>query len=78
MADRRATASVPATATRQRHTLVPELRRRLGPRCQTETAAAFERRGLPFAPIPHAPSEQLFDDPHLAATRRLAGSRYRR
>ncbi|WOO32496.1 CaiB/BaiF CoA-transferase family protein [Diaphorobacter limosus] len=55
---------------RQRATLVPELRRRLGQHRAEELAAVFERHGLPFAPI--ARPEQLFDDPHLTATGGLA------
>ncbi|HRM48265.1 MAG TPA: CaiB/BaiF CoA-transferase family protein, partial [Alicycliphilus sp.] len=55
---------------RQRPTLVPELRRRLGQHRAEELAAVFERHGLPFAPI--ARPEQLFDDPHLTATGGLA------
>ncbi|MBS0506323.1 MAG: CoA transferase [Proteobacteria bacterium] len=55
---------------RARPTLVPELRRRLAEHTAEDLAAVFERHGLPFAPIRRP--EQLFDDPHLAATGGLA------
>ncbi|HQQ69833.1 MAG TPA: CaiB/BaiF CoA-transferase family protein [Alicycliphilus sp.] len=55
---------------RARPTLVPELRSRLAAHTADELAAVFERHGLPFAPIRRP--EELFDDPHLAATGGLA------
>jgi crotonobetainyl-CoA:carnitine CoA-transferase CaiB-like acyl-CoA transferase len=55
---------------RARGTLLPELRRRFGVFTVAALAATFEARGLPFAPI--ARPEELFDDPHLAATGGLA------
>jgi crotonobetainyl-CoA:carnitine CoA-transferase CaiB-like acyl-CoA transferase len=53
-----------------RHTLIPELKRRLADFSAAELAALFEREGLPYAPIMRP--EQLFDDPHLKATGGLA------
>ncbi|QKH39132.1 CoA transferase [Achromobacter pestifer] len=50
--------------------LMPQLRSHLADRSAAELAAVFEREGLPFAPITRP--EQLFDDPHLAATGGLA------
>lgn len=51
---------------RARATLVPVLRERLKDFRAAELATIFERAGLPYAPIVRP--EQLFDDPHLAAT----------
>ena len=53
-----------------RHTLIPELKKRLADFSAAELAAVFEREGLPYAPIMRP--EQLFDDPHLKATGGLA------
>jgi crotonobetainyl-CoA:carnitine CoA-transferase CaiB-like acyl-CoA transferase len=53
-----------------RPTLLPLLRERLAQHSSAELAAMFERAGLPFAPI--RKPEDLFDDPHLAATGGLA------
>ncbi|WP_313389859.1 CaiB/BaiF CoA transferase family protein, partial [Achromobacter aegrifaciens] len=50
--------------------LMPQLRSHLADRSAAELAAVFEHEGLPFAPITRP--EQLFDDPHLAATGGLA------
>jgi crotonobetainyl-CoA:carnitine CoA-transferase CaiB-like acyl-CoA transferase len=50
--------------------LIPLLRERLAPYAADELSAAFENRGLPFAPI--ARPEELFDDPHLNETGGLA------
>jgi crotonobetainyl-CoA:carnitine CoA-transferase CaiB-like acyl-CoA transferase len=50
--------------------LMPQLRSHLADRSAAELAALFEHEGLPFAPITRP--EQLFDDPHLAATGGLA------
>jgi len=58
---------------RARPTLLPLLRDRLASRSADELAALFERAGLPFAPI--RKPEDLFDDPHLAATGGLADVR---
>jgi len=55
---------------RLRAELMPELRRRLARFSARELAEIFERAGLPYAPI--AKPEELFDDPHLAATGGLA------
>jgi crotonobetainyl-CoA:carnitine CoA-transferase CaiB-like acyl-CoA transferase len=55
---------------KQRAELIPELRRRLGAYRAAELARIFEAAGLPYAPI--ARPEDLFDDPHLAATGGLA------
>jgi crotonobetainyl-CoA:carnitine CoA-transferase CaiB-like acyl-CoA transferase len=65
----------PALATNnqrvaQRATLLPALRERLAGRPAAELAATMERAGLPFAPIRRP--EDLYDDPHLAATGGLA------
>lgn len=46
--------------------MLPLLREVLGQYDATYLAAAFERHGLPFAPIVEPPS--LFDDPHLKAS----------
>ncbi|SAI67592.1 dehydratase/racemase [Bordetella ansorpii] len=53
-----------------REWMMPELRSRLAQRSAAELAQVFEAEGLPFAPITRP--EQLFDDPHLAATGGLA------
>jgi crotonobetainyl-CoA:carnitine CoA-transferase CaiB-like acyl-CoA transferase len=65
----------PALATNNqrvvlRPRLLATLRERLAPRTAAELTALFERAGLPFAPIRRP--EELFDDPHLAATGALA------
>ena len=57
----------------RRDTLLPELRARFVRFTAAELAAAFERHGLPFAPI--ARPEDLFHDPHLRATGGLADIR---
>ena len=49
-----------------REWLMPMLRERLETRRATDIAAAFEREGLPFAPI--ARPDTLLDDPHLLAS----------
>ena len=71
-ADLKADASLAANndRVRARPTLLPLLRERLASRSADELAALFERAGLPFAPIGRP--EDLFDDPHLAATGGLA------
>jgi crotonobetainyl-CoA:carnitine CoA-transferase CaiB-like acyl-CoA transferase len=53
-----------------RPTLLPILRERLAQFTADELAARFEAAGLPFAPIRRP--EDLYDDPHLAATGGLA------
>ena len=50
--------------------LLPRLRACFMPFTAAELAARFERIGLPFAPITRP--QDLFDDPHLAATGGLA------
>lgn len=55
---------------RARSWLLPLLRERLAAHTAAELGAAFESRGLPFAPI--TPPQALFDDPHLNATGALA------
>jgi crotonobetainyl-CoA:carnitine CoA-transferase CaiB-like acyl-CoA transferase len=55
---------------RARPTLLPLLRERLAGRSAGELTELFERAGLPFAPI--RKPEELYDDPHLAATGGLA------
>lgn len=65
----------PALATnndrvRARASLLPKLRERLSGMRAQELAQIFDRHGLPYAPI--VKPEQLFDDPHLAATGGLA------
>jgi crotonobetainyl-CoA:carnitine CoA-transferase CaiB-like acyl-CoA transferase len=55
---------------RSRSTLIPDLRDRLRQFRASALADIFERAGLPYAPIVRP--EQLFDDPHLAATGGLA------
>jgi len=68
----------PALATnnqrvRARTSLLATLRERLATRTAGELADVFERAGLPFAPI--RKPEDLYDDPHLAATGGLADVR---
>jgi crotonobetainyl-CoA:carnitine CoA-transferase CaiB-like acyl-CoA transferase len=53
--------------------LLPTLRERLAGRSAAELASLFEKAGLPFAPIRRP--EDLYDDPHLAATGGLADVR---
>ena len=53
-----------------RPTLLPLLRERLAAWTADDLAARFEAAGLPFAPIRRP--EDLYDDPHLAATGGLA------
>jgi len=74
-ADLGADASLAANndRVRARPTLLPLLRERLASRSAEELATIFERAGLPFAPI--RKPEDLFDDPHLAATGGLADVR---
>ncbi|MBL8352319.1 MAG: CoA transferase [Burkholderiaceae bacterium] len=65
----------PALATnndrvRVRPRLIATLRERLAGRSAAGLADAFERAGLPFAPI--RKPEDLYDDPHLLATGGLA------
>jgi crotonobetainyl-CoA:carnitine CoA-transferase CaiB-like acyl-CoA transferase len=65
----------PALATnnqrvRVRPALIRTLAERLANRRADELAALFEKVGLPFAPIRRP--EDLYDDPHLAATGGLA------
>jgi crotonobetainyl-CoA:carnitine CoA-transferase CaiB-like acyl-CoA transferase len=55
---------------KRRPQLLATLRERLADRSAAELAAIFERAGLPFAPIRRP--EDLYDDPHLAATGGLA------
>ncbi|HMN75423.1 MAG TPA: CaiB/BaiF CoA-transferase family protein [Burkholderiaceae bacterium] len=50
--------------------LMPLLRERLGTLAAADIMARFEARALPYAPI--ARPQDLFDDPHLAATGGLA------
>jgi crotonobetainyl-CoA:carnitine CoA-transferase CaiB-like acyl-CoA transferase len=57
----------------ERPTLLEGLRKRLAQRTAADLAALFERVGLPFAPIRRP--EDLYDDPHLAATGGLADVR---
>ena len=54
----------------RRPELLATIRKRLAVRTAAELAALFERVGLPFAPI--RKPEDLYDDPHLAATGGLA------
>jgi crotonobetainyl-CoA:carnitine CoA-transferase CaiB-like acyl-CoA transferase len=56
-----------------RHTLLADLRQRLGGYRAAELAQVFERIGLPFAPI--VKPEEQYDDPHLRATGGLADIR---
>ncbi|MGM9486308.1 CaiB/BaiF CoA transferase family protein [Ideonella sp. YS5] len=53
-----------------REWLLPLLRERFAGHPAAELAARFERVGLPYAPITRP--QDLFDDPHLAATGGLA------
>jgi crotonobetainyl-CoA:carnitine CoA-transferase CaiB-like acyl-CoA transferase len=53
-----------------REWMLPLLRERLAPFTAAELGRRFEARGLPYAPITRP--EDLFDDPHLAATGGLA------
>jgi crotonobetainyl-CoA:carnitine CoA-transferase CaiB-like acyl-CoA transferase len=53
-----------------REWLLALLRERLAPRAASEIASVFEAAGLPYAPI--TKPQDLFDDPHLAATGGLA------
>ncbi len=55
---------------RARTWLMPLLRERLALRPANEISGIFERQGLPFAPITRP--QDLFADPHLAATGGLA------
>jgi crotonobetainyl-CoA:carnitine CoA-transferase CaiB-like acyl-CoA transferase len=55
---------------REREPLLATLRERLASQGASEIAAKMEAAGLPFAPIRRP--EDLFDDPHLAATGGLA------
>ncbi|MDO9403371.1 MAG: CaiB/BaiF CoA-transferase family protein [Polaromonas sp.] len=55
---------------RAREWLMPMLRSHLAPHSAAELSAAFEKAGLPFAPITRP--QDLFDDPHLKATGGLA------
>jgi crotonobetainyl-CoA:carnitine CoA-transferase CaiB-like acyl-CoA transferase len=55
---------------RARDWMMPPLRQRLAMHTANELAAAFERNGLPYAPITRP--QDLFDDPHLLATGGLA------
>ena len=56
-----------------RATLLKTIGERIAHRSAAELAALFERVGLPFAPIRRP--EDLYDDPHLAATGGLADVR---
>ncbi|HRI19271.1 MAG TPA: CaiB/BaiF CoA-transferase family protein, partial [Burkholderiaceae bacterium] len=71
-ADLRADARLASNNLRvlARDWLIPELQRRLAASSAADVAAVFEARGLPYAPITRP--EDLFDDPHLAATGGLA------
>jgi crotonobetainyl-CoA:carnitine CoA-transferase CaiB-like acyl-CoA transferase len=55
---------------RAREGLLPALRERFAPFAATELGQRFERVGLPYAPITRP--QDLFEDPHLAATGGLA------
>ena len=55
---------------RARSWLMPVLRLKFEPFAAAELGAAFEKNGLPFAPITRP--EDLFNDPHLLATAGLA------
>jgi crotonobetainyl-CoA:carnitine CoA-transferase CaiB-like acyl-CoA transferase len=55
---------------RQRERLLATLRERLASHSAAQLAAKMEAAGLPYAPIRRP--EELFDDPHLAATGGLA------
>ena len=71
-ADLKADASLATNNQRVqvRPALIAKLRERLATRSAAELAAAFEKAGLPFAPI--RKPEDLYDDPHLNATGGLA------
>jgi len=53
-----------------REWMLPALRGRFAPFAAAELGARFEKIGLPYAPITRP--QDLFDDPHLAATGGLA------
>ena len=53
-----------------REWMLPMLRERFAPFAAAELGARFEKIGLPYAPITRP--QDLFDDPHLAATGGLA------
>ncbi|WP_284619631.1 CaiB/BaiF CoA transferase family protein [Rubrivivax pictus] len=53
-----------------REWLIPLLRERLADRSAADITTLFESHGLPYAPITRP--QDLFDDPHLAATGGLA------
>ena len=55
---------------RERGWMLPLLRQRLASHSAAEIASVFEAAGLPYAPI--TKPQDLFDDPHLAATGGLA------
>jgi crotonobetainyl-CoA:carnitine CoA-transferase CaiB-like acyl-CoA transferase len=55
---------------RAREWMIPALRERFAAYGAQELARRFEARGLPYAPITRP--QELFDDPHLAATGGLA------
>jgi crotonobetainyl-CoA:carnitine CoA-transferase CaiB-like acyl-CoA transferase len=55
---------------RARDWMLPLLRERFAAHAAAELGARFERIGLPYAPITRP--QDLFDDPHLAATGGLA------
>ncbi len=55
---------------RERGWMLPLLRERFAAFGAAELAARFEKNGLPYAPITRP--QDLFDDPHLAATGGLA------
>jgi crotonobetainyl-CoA:carnitine CoA-transferase CaiB-like acyl-CoA transferase len=57
----------------KRPVLLADIRARLADRSAAGLAALFEKVGLPFAPI--RKPEDLYDDPHLAATGGLADVR---
>jgi len=71
-ADLKADASLATNNQRVqvRPALIAKLRERLASRSAAELAAAFEKAGLPFAPIRKL--EDLYDDEHLNATGGLA------
>ena len=71
-ADLAADARLAANAQRvsEREWLIPLLRERLAALSVEEIVARFESRALPYAPITRP--QDLFDDPHLAATGGLA------
>ncbi len=57
---------------RNRDWLLPLLRERFAPMSAAQLATRFEAIGLPYAPITRP--QDLFDDPHLAATGGLAAT----